>query len=97
MEWEGKFTRYISAARYSIPEQAFDTVGFAINRRINPSLYTTGQALSAVDGRAGGFSMGLVGLGLNTATSQGGWSTGVEALLGAAGGGGVNTQGGAVA
>lgn len=63
MAWEGKFIRYTSAARYGIPEQAFDTVGFAINRRINPSLYTTGLALSAVDGRAGGFSMGLVGLG----------------------------------
>lgn len=97
MEWEGKFTRYTSAARYSIPEQAFDTVGFAINRRFNSSLYATGQALSAVDGRAGGYSMGLVGLGLSNVLTAGGLSFGAEALLGAAGGGGVDTQGGAVA
>jgi hypothetical protein len=97
MEWEGKLTRYTSAARYSIPKQAFDTVGFAINRRIHPHLYYTGQALSAVDGRAGGYSMGLVGLGVNSVPSAGGLSVGAEALLGAAGGGGVDTQGGAVA
>lgn len=96
MEWEGKLTRYTSAARYSGAAQAFDTVGLAINRRINPHLYFTGQALSAVDGRAGGYSMGLVGLGANSAEFAGGWSAGAEALVGAAGGGGVHTQGGAV-
>lgn len=96
MAWEAKLTRYTAAARYSLPEQAFDTVGFAINRRIGPNLYYTGQALSAVDGQAGGYSMGLVGLGANSDAFAGGWSAGLELLGGAAGGGGVNTQGGAV-
>lgn len=96
MAWEAKLTRYTAAARYSLPEQPFDTVGFAINRRIGPNLYYTGQALSAVDGRAGGYSMGLVGLGANSDAFAGGWSAGLELLGGAAGGGGVNTQGGAV-
>ena len=40
--------------------------------------------------------MGLVGLGANSDVFAGGWSAGLELLGGAAGGGGVNTQGGAV-
>ncbi len=96
MAWEAKLTRYTSAARYAIPQQAFDTVGLGIQRRINPHLYWTGQALSAVDGQAGGYSMGLVGVGLDTAMPAAGLSTGLELLVGAAGGGGVDTQGGAV-
>ena len=96
MEWEAKLTRYTAAARYTLPEQSFDTVGFAINRRIGPHLYYTGQALSAVDGRAGGHSIGLVGLGANSDAFADGWSAGLELLGGAAGGGGVDTKGGAV-
>ena len=96
MGGEAKLTRYTAAARYRLPEQSFDTVGFAINRRIGPNLYYTGQALSAVDGRAGGYSMGLVGLGANSDAFAAGWAAGLEVLGGAAGGGGVNTQGGAV-
>jgi hypothetical protein len=71
-------------------------VGLGIQRRVNPHLYWTGQALSAVDGQAGGYSMGLVGLGMNTTPSASGLSGGLELLVGAAGGGGVDTQGGAV-
>lgn len=96
MAWEAKITRYVTAARYSQPEQPFDTVGFAISHRVDPHVYFTGQALSAVDGSAGGYSMGLVGLGVNSEVFADVWSAGLEVLGGAAGGGGVNTQGGAV-
>lgn len=96
MAWEAKFSRYTSAARYSLPTQPFDTVGFAINRHVHRNFYVTGQALSAVDGKAGGYSMGLVGVGAMSALAGSGVHVGVEILGGAAGGGGVNTQGGAV-
>lgn len=96
-EWGAKFTRYSNAARYNNPDQSFDTLGFSINRSINKNLYFSGQALSAMDGNAGGFSMGLVGLGYNTDHLISKLSLGAEALVGAAGGGGVNTKGGAVA
>jgi hypothetical protein len=101
-EWGGKFTRYLNAKRYGGNAQSFDTVGLAINRNIfsaknEGALYFSGQALSAVDGKAGGFSIGLVGLGINSSKTKQGFSAGFEGLAGAAGGGGVDTQGGAIA
>ena len=59
-------------------------------------LYATGSAMTALQGGVAGYALGMVGLGYEMPlTSR--WSISVEGLLGAAGGGGVNTAGGIVA
>jgi hypothetical protein len=67
-----------------------------INRFITPHLYVTGQAHSAMAGGAGAYSVGLFGAGAQWPLLPG-VRIGAEALAGAAGGGGVQTHGGAVA
>jgi hypothetical protein len=57
-------------------------------------LYVTGQVQSAYQGNAGAFSVGLFGVGAQW--RQDGWLAGAELLAGAAGGGGVDTGGGAI-
>ena len=66
-----------------------------LNRFLGESVYLTGQAHSAYAGEAGGFSVGLVGLGYRTRGS-GRWQFGAELLGGAAGGGGIASSGGAI-
>jgi hypothetical protein len=75
--------------------RGLDTIGLKLERYLGPNLYVTGQAHSAFAGRAGAFSVGLVGAGLSTAATLP-WRVGAEVLVGAAGGGGVQTGGGAL-
>ena len=66
-----------------------------VNRFVTPNVYLTGQAHSAYAGGAGAYSVGLFGVGAQLpVTSR--IRLGAEALGGAAGGGGVDTQGGAI-
>lgn len=58
--------------------------------------YLTGQAYTAFSGDAGGFQMGLVGIGYRRAVSEE-ISLSTEVLLGSAAGAGVNARGGLVA
>lgn len=58
--------------------------------------YLTGQAYTAFSGDAGGFQMGLVGIGYRRAVTQE-VSVSTEVLLGSAAGAGVNARGGLVA
>ena len=86
---------YRHAARRAGPDRSVQNVTLKLNRFLDESFYLTGQAHSAFQGDAGGFSVGLVGLGWRT-RSSGRWQFGAELLGGAAGGGGVASSGGAV-
>ena len=94
MEFGSAVERY-RAARKDGHTQALEAVVLQINRFVAPNLYLTGQAHSAFAGGAGAYSVGLFGVGAQLpVTSR--IRLGAEALAGAAGGGGVDTQGGAV-
>ncbi|MBI3286030.1 MAG: hypothetical protein HYZ65_14440 [Burkholderiales bacterium] len=96
-EWSASAQHYLGAARYNGSRRSLDTMGLKIDRAISGPAYFSAQAHSAYAGEAGGFSVGLIGLGLRSARTSSGLSAGLEVLAGAAGGGGVSTQGGAVA
>jgi hypothetical protein len=91
--------RQTHVARKQGSAASLDTIGLKLAQDDGRPCYLTAQAHSAVAGGAGAYSLGLVGAGCATpATSQASpWRVGAEALVGAAGGGGVATRGGAVA
>lgn len=63
---------------------------------IGKHLYLTGNAQTVAGGHAGGYAIGLMGLGYELPINER-WTVSVEGMLGAAGGGGVQTNGGLVA
>jgi hypothetical protein len=74
---------------------AIETLGGGLNRAVDGGpFYLSLQAYSAFGGGAGAYSIGLVGAGV--ASALGPWRAGAEALIGASGGGGVQTRGGAL-
>lgn len=93
MEWAASLQHVGHATRKDGTSLALDTVGVKVRRQLWDMVYLTGQAHSAFAGRAGAYSMGLAGVGWATRQE---WSLGAELMAGAAGGGGVDTQGGAV-
>ncbi|MCA2011882.1 hypothetical protein LCM17_10330 [Cereibacter sphaeroides] len=72
----------------AMQESSFD---YFLGRRS----YVTGSALTTVGGGVAGYALGMVGFGYEIPLNDR-WSVSVEGLLGAAGGGGVNTAGGIV-
>ncbi|WP_295639073.1 hypothetical protein [uncultured Methylibium sp.] len=94
MEWVGGVERY-AAARRDGTTRKLDAVSLRVNRYMSERFYLSAQAHSAYDGGAGGYSVGLLGVGWRTDIGSR-WHAGVEALAGAAGGGGVDTAGGAL-
>lgn len=94
MEWVGGIERY-PAARRDGTTRKLDAVSLRVNRYMSERFYLSAQAHSAYDGGAGGYSVGLLGVGWRTDIGPR-WHAGVEALAGAAGGGGVDTAGGAL-
>ena len=94
MEFGAGAERY-RAARKDGRTEALEAVVVQINRFVAPNLYVTGQAHSAFAGGAGAYSVGLFGVGAQVPVLPR-LRVGLEALGGAAGGGGVDTQGGAV-
>ena len=94
MEFGAGVERY-RAARKDGHTEALEAVVLQVNRFVAPNVYLTGQAHSAFAGGAGAYSVGLFGVGAQLPLSQR-VRLGAEALGGAAGGGGVDTQGGAV-
>lgn len=72
-------------------------LGMAFTRDLIGPWYGAAQAGSAAWGKAGAFSYGLFGLGAQSPRVPGGWRVGAEALIGAAGGGGVAMGGGGIA
>jgi hypothetical protein len=94
MEFGAGFERY-RAARKDGRTEALEAVVLQVNRFVAPDLYVTGQAHSAFAGGAGAYSQGLFGVGAQLPVTQR-LRLGIEALGEAAGGGGVDTGGGAV-
>jgi hypothetical protein len=94
-EWSAAIQHHTSVQRKDGTQRALDTIGLKLSRYLNESLYVTGQAHSAFAGGAGAYSTGLVGIGLATSITPG-TRVGAEVLAGAAGGGGVQTAGGAI-
>ncbi len=70
-------------------------LGIKLDRYLNDDTYLTGQALAAYQGEAGGYAVGLVGVGKEiNLTNKLGLFT--EVNIGVAGGGGINTGGGVI-
>jgi hypothetical protein len=98
-EWALSLQHATRAARKTGGEESLDTIGVKFNRYLGTNLYVTGQWHNAYAGNAGAYALGLVGAGLAVplTSSRSPWVAGAEVLVGAAGGGGVDTQGGGVA
>jgi hypothetical protein len=94
-EWSAGAEMFFDAARKDGSERDMQNLSFKYSRFLGPHLYLTGQVQSAYQGGAGGFSVGLFGIGGQWRSGTG-WLAGAEFLAGAAGGGGVDTGSGAV-
>jgi hypothetical protein len=94
-EWSAGVEMFFDAARKSGGERDLQSVAFKYTRFVGEHLYLSGQVQSAYQGGAGGFTVGLFGIG-GQWRSGSGWLAGAEFLAGAAGGGGVDTGSGAV-
>ncbi len=68
---------------------------FKADLYVTDNIYMTGQALSVTQGGAGGFAIGLVGVGATMALTEK-IDVSAELLLGAAAGGAINVNGGLV-
>jgi hypothetical protein len=95
-DWVAGVQHIDHATRKDGSSGSLDTVGIKLDRQVGELFYLTAQAHSAFAGGAGAYSVGLVGLGIASPASRGRWQVGAEALAGAAGGGGVATEGGAI-
>lgn len=93
-EWVGGVERY-DALRRDGSTRVLQNDTLKANRFVSPHFYLTGQAHSAYGGGAGGYTAGLFGAGVQSKI-WGPVHAGAEMLIGAAGGGGVSTQGGAI-
>lgn len=72
-----------------------ELVGFQMTHDLSEAWYLAGQGNFALTGHAGGFAEGLLGLGWRSPDLSGaGTRALVQAMAGAAGGGGVDTSGG---
>jgi hypothetical protein len=98
-EWTAALQHHTRVPRKNGRTGSLDTIGLKLTRQVSEHVYATGQAHSAFGGGAGAYSVGLVGLGVATrpqASPQTSPRLGAELLVGAAGGGGVQTGGGAL-
>ena len=94
-EWVGVLQHHTRIERRDGTRQPLDTIGLKLNRYLDDHLYLSGQAHSAYAGGAGAYSVGLVGAGIVT-RADAPLRGGAEVLVGAAGGGGVETGGGGI-
>jgi hypothetical protein len=95
LEWLASVQHHTGEPRVDGSRRALDTIGLAINRYLGEHFYISGQAHSAYAGGAGAFSVGLLGAGVASAPAP--LRFGAELAVGAGGGGGVATGGGAIA
>lgn len=77
------------------PHQDVGNLGVQVDYFLNPNWYLTGQGLGAHSGDAGAYMTGLIGSGLRTKITKNTFIE-VEGLIGAAGGGGLNTGSGLI-
>jgi hypothetical protein len=94
-EWSAGAEMFFDAARKNGSERDMQSVSFKYSRFVGDILYLSGQVQSAYQGGAGGFTVGLFGIGGLWRSGEG-LLAGAELLAGAAGGGGVDTGSGAV-
>ncbi|AOY01599.1 hypothetical protein [Jeongeupia sp. USM3] len=94
--WGASFQRYHAAQRRTGEAEALDTIGLRIERDLAQGLYLTGQAHSAFAGDAGAYSVGLFGAGWQHTFASNKLVAGAELTVGAAGGGGVASEGGGI-
>lgn len=78
------------------PEQNVNLLGFQLDNFLNDYLYLSGQGIAAYQGQAGGYMTGLVGGGTHLPLFASPLFLELEALVGAAGGGGLDVAGGLV-
>jgi len=81
--------------RKSGAENAVQLLGIKFDRYLDNDTYLTGQALAAYKGRAGGYAVGLIGIGQEFDLTNK-ISLLAEISAGVAGGGGINTGAGAI-
>ena len=79
----------------SLPEVEVGNLGFQFDYFLNPEWYLTGQGLGAYTGKAGAYMTGQLGVGTHRALGRTTFVE-LEALAGAAGGGGLRSGGGLV-
>ena len=98
--WSAALSQFPQVRYRDGSEEAVQTVGIRLRRPLAPGLDDRLQLAGAVHfaagGKAGAYGAGLIGLAWATPLQQPGWQWGVELLGGAAGGGGVETRGGAL-
>ena len=94
-EWSAGVEMYTDAARKNGTSASMQNVSFKYNRFVGPTMYLSGQVQSAYQGDAGAYTAGFFGAG-GQWRFEPGVLAGAEMLVGAAGGGGVDTGGGAV-
>lgn len=94
-EWSAALQHHARSTRKDGSRKPLQTIGLKLNRYVGGNVYLSGQAHSAFGGGAGAYSIGLVGIGIAN-RSNANTRLGAELLVGAAGGGGVETSGGAI-
>jgi hypothetical protein len=94
-EWTAGVELYTDAARKDGSSASMQNVSFKYSRFVGDTLYLSGQVQSAYQGGAGAYTAGLFGVG-GQWRFEPGLLAGAELLAGAAGGGGVDTGGGAI-
>ena len=87
------YSFYSENARKSsnVPNRSITSIQLKLDSFINNHFYFSGQAIGATTGGAGGYAVGLIGLGYQIIPELN-----VEALFGAAGGGGIDVGAGAI-
>lgn len=94
-EWSATLQHHARSTRKDGSRKPLDTIGLKLNRYVGDNVYLSAQTHAAFGGGAGAYGLGLVGIGVaNRSTSS--TRLGAELLVGAAGGGGVETAGGAI-
>jgi len=76
--------------------ESMGQIGVGMKHELNDWFYGTAQAGTAAFGKAGAYAYGLFGAGVQTPRLPGSLRLGVESLVGAGGGGGVDLAGGAL-
>lgn len=96
-EWSVGVQHYHGAQRRDGRNEPMETVGLKLRESLDGAWYASAQAYGAFSGAAGAYSVGLLGAGARAPLDDAGrWRVGAEMLVGAAGGGGVSSRGGAV-
>jgi hypothetical protein len=93
-QWVAGALRY-DAQRRDGTVRALQSVVLEVHRFVTPRVYLVGHVHSAWGGGGGGYTAGMLGLGTQWPVA-GRVHVGADALIGAAGGGGISTGGGAI-